>query len=491
MLQNSSVTKIGHPDRHDDKLTLCVDLDGTLVKSDCLWEAVLKLAKTQFFTLFLLPFWVLRGKAVFKDLVFRRAKLNPELLPYNDDVIAHIRMYREMGHRTVLATASPQFFAEEVAQYLQLFDEVKGSSPTENLSGKAKAKWLESEFGAKQYYYVGNSHADLPVWKSAKKAFVVTRSWTLISQVKKIAEFEVFLVKGSLLKQTIKAIRVHQWAKNLLLFIPLILAHKFSDLALYLECVIAFVSFSMVSSSVYLINDLLDLESDRHHPDNRLRPFAAGNLSIPYGLMLVPVLMTLGGILSLEVSGGFSTLLATYFVLTLSYSLYFKEIVLTDIFMLATLYSLRVYAGSVITGIALSNWLFIFSCSLFLSLALLKRCSEIMLLKIHNKTANPRRGYQLDDFEQLMAFGTSSGYLSVLVLALYIYSQQEEVFYTRPQVLWLICPFLLYWISRMWLKAHRGKMHSDPLVFAFKDKPSHFIMAMIAVAWLVAAGYLV
>jgi 4-hydroxybenzoate polyprenyltransferase len=238
------------------------------------------------------------------------------------------------------------------------------------------------------------------------------------------------------------------------------------------------------------VNDLLDLSSDRRHLDNRRRPFASGELPLIYGIFMAPILFLAGLVAALSFSPMFFAVVLGYFLLTSAYSLRLKEIVLADVLILACLYAWRVFAGAVAAEIKLTSWFLAFFGFLFFSLALVKRCSELILTQQHKGKPNARRGYRLDDVSQLESFGSASGYLAVLVLALYINAEMTAGTYVHPNALWLLCPMMLYWISRMWLVAHRGQMSSDPLVFSLKDRVSYMMIGGMAIIWLIASGTL-
>lgn len=300
---------------------------------------------------------------------------------------------------------------------------------------------------------------------------------------------ESLVPRRSLVVLVAKAVRVHQWAKNALIFAPLVFAHRLGETALVLQALLAFAAFTLVASSVYLVNDLLDLESDRRHPDNRRRPFASGELPLTYGYALTPLLLGGGLALAAFQSWAFFAVVAGYYGITLAYSLKLKRVVLADVMILAFLYAWRVFAGAVATGIDLTHWFLACFGFLFFSLALVKRCSELILTAKHGLAENARRGYLVSDLGQLVNIGTASGYIAVLVLALYISSDVGTKSYKHPELLWLVCPLLLYWVSRMWLMAHRGDMTSDPLVFSLKDKVSWGLVIVAAAIWSAASGY--
>lgn len=289
------------------------------------------------------------------------------------------------------------------------------------------------------------------------------------------------------LRSLLRALRVHQWAKNLLLFVPLVAAHRVLEPSRVVQALLAFVSFSLCASSVYVVNDLMDLEADRVHPSKRRRPFASGELPVRAGLWLAPLLLGAGAAVALALLPlPFAALLGAYFATTLAYSLYLKQVLMLDVLVLAGLYTVRIFGGSLAVGVPTSSWLFTFSMFLFLSLALVKRLSELRRLRLSQQAAAPRRGYRAEDYEQLGSLGVASGWLSVLVLALYITSREVTVLYRHPERLWLLCPLMLYWLGRVWLLAHRGEVDEDPLVFALKDKVSYGVGLLCAAVVVVA-----
>lgn len=473
------------------KLPLFVDLDGTLIKSDALIEGVFQLLRDNLFLVLLFPLWLLRGKVFFKYQIFSRTKLDASTLPYHEEFLHFLRDQKKLGRKLVLVTASHHDMAVDVSEYLGIFDDVMGSRKV-NLKGAAKARAIREYVGSQQYVYAGNAPVDLNVWQEAAAAIVVNAPQWLVTKVETRYKTEkVFPREKNALFLMLRAVRVHQWSKNILIFTPIALSHNLSKLPLIITSLLGFIAFSLVSSSVYLVNDLLDLESDRQHPDNKKRPFASGDLPLWYGFILMPLCFLAGFTTAWQLSEAFFWVLVQYFVITTVYSFHLKRIVIADILVLATLYTWRIYAGGIATHIAISAWLLTFSVFFFLSLALLKRCSELILMEAHKKSANKRRGYFIDDLPQLVSLGTSSGYISVLVFALYVNNEQGSGgLYPNPKILWAVCPFLLYWISRMWLKAHRGEMHTDPLVFALKDRVSYIMIGIGGIIWLIASGYL-
>ena len=279
----------------------------------------------------------------------------------------------------------------------------------------------------------------------------------------------------------VRQVRLYQWAKNALLFVPLLGAHQLANRNLLGRNILAFVSFGFVASSVYVLTDLRDLEADRRHPRKRLRPIASGALPLAVGRALVPALLVAGAILALQLPREFGLLLAGYWVATLGYSLGLKKRPILDVAILAGLYTVRIYAGSAATGVPVSEWLASFAMFLFLSLAFVKRAAELVAAE----KELPGRGYRPDDTGPVFTMGIASGYLAVLVLALYISSQDVRRLYAHPGWLWFLCPLVLYWVSDLWLRAHRNEVDDDPLVFALRTRSSWIILALaIATVWM-------
>lgn len=465
---------------------LVVDLDGTLVKTDSLIESFLALIQQNPFYLFLVLLWLLRGKAYLKQQISRRVALDVSLLPYNQEFLDYLKVQRSQGRQLVLATGADEQIARRVADYLKVFEAVLASDGSTNLSAQHKRDRLVSEFGEKGFDYAGNDRRDLVVWSAAHNAIVVG-SWrrfaTLEAQGVRIER--VFIGRERWLKPYLKALRPHQWLKNLLVFLPLIMAHRFLEVDLVAKTFLAFVAFCLSASSVYLLNDLVDLPADRHHPRKRKRPFAAGELSLFLGLISIPLLLGLSLLAGSFLPLPFLAMLVLYFLLNLGYSSYLKRVVLLDVIILAGLYTLRVMAGSASVMIWPSTWLLAFSTFLFLSLALLKRYAELVTMGSDPGVVHVR-GYQIMDKSLLASLGGGSGYVAVLVLVIYISSGIAEIHYTRHYLIWFLCPLLLYWISYVWLIAHRGGMHDDPVVFMVKDRISQIVILLGAVIFVLA-----
>lgn len=455
---------------------LVVDLDGTLIRTDLLVESVSQFL-IQHPLQFLKPLqWLLRGRAALKTELAQRIQLDPTSLPYNADVLDWLHVEKCNGRRLVLATASHRVLAEQVAQHLDLFEEVLATECKINFKSIAKAQVLVDRFGEGGFDYVGNDWSDLIVWDKAHTAHVVDASATLLRRAKIQGDVGKVFQSNMPSKATamIKAMRLHQWMKNLLVFVPLMAAHQYADASSDVLALMAFVVFSLMASSLYLLNDLVDVNDDRHHIRKCHRPFASGALSLIIGWLAWPVLMVMAMVLSLLFMPVlFSVSLGFYFILTLAYSLHLKQLAVVDVLILAALYTLRIIAGTLALNLAISFWLLLFSMFIFLSLALIKRYSELKIARDAGKAGALRgRGYESDDLELVSSLGGSAGFNAVLVLALYIQDIQTSHIYATPQIIWLACPILLFWISRAWLIAHRGFMHDDPIVFALKDKVS-------------------
>ena len=470
------------------KSPLCVDLDGTLIKSDLLWESLLALLKQNPLSIFQLPFWLLKGKAHLKHEIARRVTLDVTTLPYQQELVEFLSSERQSGRELALATASHVTFARAVGAHLGLFDDrVFGSDARVNLKGARKVALLVERYGARRFSYAGNSAADLPVWAQANEAIVVNARAGLVSRAQALTTVsQVFSEPVSWLRLLAKALRVHQWAKNVLVFIPVFASHQITDKMLLLQAGLAFLSFSFSASSVYILNDCLDLDSDRRHPRKKNRPFASGRLSIPFGILLALVCLLVGILLAFLLPPLFLLVLAGYLVLTTGYSLYLKQFVLMDVIVLAQLYTMRLYGGGAATGVVPSHWLLTFSLFLFLSLALVKRFTELRLMSQAEDNTLHGRGYWVTDQEHISSIGSASGLLAVLVLALYISSKEVLLLYSHSELLWLICPVMLYWISRVWMLAYRNRMDDDPVVFTVRDPKSYLIAAIIGVILFLA-----
>lgn len=464
-----------------DEPPLFVDLDGTLIKTDVLLESLLVMIRAQPWMVFLLPFWLLRGRAHLKAEIARRADLSADGLIYDERVIARLRDEHGRGRHLVLATASNHKYAEAVAAHVGVFGHVIASTPTANLKGKHKVDAILAYTRGEPFDYAGNEAADLPIWEKARRSICVDTPPAVVRVVRgyKGEIEELPRERKAKLKVLVKAVRAHQWLKNALVFVPIAAAHRIRDVDADLRVVAAFAAFSLCASSVYILNDLTDLRSDRLHPRKRRRPFAAGDLDLRTGLLMIPLLLGTSVAIALAfLPPLFLAVLGTYYACSMTYNFAAKERVVWDVIVLAGLYVLRVIAGAAAVPVELSFWLLAFSMFIFLSLALAKRYSEMFTMHKAGRSAAAGRGYHTDDMPVIQSMGVAAGYMAVLVMALYINSPENHALYHRPKALWGICPLLLFWMSRVWLKTHRGEMHDDPVVFAVRDPTSLMIGAM-------------
>lgn len=469
-------------------LPLVVDLDGTLLRSDLLYESATSCIAARPGRLLDLPRWLLRGRAYLKYRLAREARIDVTVLPYNSALLTWLKREKEQGRTLVLATASHRLLAQQVATHLGIFDEVMASDGARNLKGLAKRDALVARFGEGGFDYIGNEAADLPVWETARRAHLVNTSAAVEAQAK-LRENVVSVSHSTRMPHAwARALRLHQWVKNLLLFVPLLAGHHWNP-ALLIHGAIAFLLFGCCASSVYLLNDLIDLSDDRHHPYKRRRPLAAGALPIPCAVaaMLGLLALAFGGAYLLHLPA-FTCGLGAYYLLTLAYSLQLKRLMAGDVVVLTLLYTLRIIVGTFVFGTELTFWLLAFSLFIFLSLALVKRYTELHSARLLDKRTKTRgRAYYPDDLPMISALGAASGYIAVLVLALYIQDPATGTLYQYPKLIWLACPLLMFWISRIWLLAHRGRMHSDPILFAIRDRVSLFTGALFGfIFWLAA-----
>ncbi len=470
----------------DAGVPLCVDLDGTLTPVDTLHESLLSMARRAPAFMLRLPAWLVQGKAAFKQAVSKHAQIDASTLPLRQDLLDWLKVQRQDGRCLVLVTASTRSVAEAVAEQLKLFDEVIASDAHQNLAGERKRSALVARFGEKGFDYVGNEPKDRAVWRSSRQAIVVGNR-SLVDGARRVAAVSrVFPVQGPSLRLWLKAARLHQWVKNVLIFLPALLAHSIFKPEVLLQSGLAFLAYGLCASSVYLINDLLDLASDRRHPRKRLRPFASGALSARSGVLVALALLAAAIVIALEVGPRFCAVLAGYYAVTWAYSVRLKRAAIVDVMTLAGLYTLRIIAGAAATGIPPSFWLLAFAIFMFLSLGIVKRYTELYDASRAGTGGGHGRGYGAEDLGLLMSLGTAAGYCAVVVMALYINSSDSQLLYKHSRALWLICPLMLYWISRVWLLTSRGQMHDDPVVFAVRDRLSLANFALIGAVVLYA-----
>jgi len=456
-------------------LPIVVDLDKTLIETDMLYESIVEYIRNNPIRIFSILSWITEGKGAFKRKLAEKVQPEIETIPINLPFVKFLKQKKQKGHPIYLATATDEILARKVAnRFNGLFDDVMGSNGTINLKGPNKAVFLKKRF-PDGFIYAGDSKADLKVWKDASGIITVNMSNKTLAKARCINEpIAIFEPKYlTFIKPFLRVLRLHQWSKNALLFVPLILGFSYLNTSDVLNAITGFILISIAASATYIINDLTDLSADRKHPNKYRRPFASGELSLLCGLISAPILITLCLILAFFLSPVFFLILFSYTCLTLSYSFYLKTIILLDTFIIGILFTLRVLMGFALTELPFSGWLVSFSTFFFLALALAKRHAEIVRFAKKKKGPIPGRGYLSSDSPVTLSLGIASSLASIVILMLYM---TQEVFvqapYDNPDLLWA-CPILIFlWIQRIWLYSHRGELNDDPVIFAFKDKIS-------------------
>jgi 4-hydroxybenzoate polyprenyltransferase len=469
-----------------EKSVLCVDLDRTLINSDLLWESMARFIVRRPFGLLALVRMAMRGTAYLKGRLAEFVEIDVGQLSYKAPIVELVRSIRAEGTPTVLVTGASETHARRIAEHLQLFDAVFATSETTgNLTGAAKARLLVDRYGERGFAYIGDSIRDLAVWRHASRAIAVDAGLSVRGRLASLGvEYGHVRTRRVSLLPWARQLRVHQWIKNILVFIPMLAVAKDRDLAHFSASVLAFAAFCLLTGAIYIINDLSDLDADRAHPTKRFRPLAAGEIAIPHALMgavlLACVAFTLASLVNLLTVA----VLVVYLVMTTAYTVYFKRVLVADVLMLAGLYAVRVLAGCAAILARPSVWLLLFCVFAFFSLALMKRCAELIGL---DDVSRNGRGYRSEDKSILLMLGTTAGMASVLVFGLYVYHQSESAQYQAPELLWAVVPLLLFWMSRAWLLTNRGGMHMDPVVFALKDRASCVVAVLIAIIMIAAA----
>jgi 4-hydroxybenzoate polyprenyltransferase len=458
---------------------IAVDLDGSLIHTDMLYETFVRAVFKRPWCLFLIIPWLLRGRANLKMQLAALVDVDVTALPYNQDLITYLK--QQQPREIVLCTATNQLLADRIADHLGIFSGAIGSTETVNLTGEKKAAVLCDRYGGQNFSYVGNEKRDLKIWKHAASAIVVAKDHRLSNQIEKpcLVEFRCSAPKTTL-KTLAKALRIHQWVKNILLFVPLFTSHQFTDKSLVLTSVLAFITFGICASATYLINDLSDLDSDRNHWKKKFRPLAAGTLSIRKSIFIIGVALPISWALALFVSPYFLLALLLYFGVTLSYSFILKRLQTVDVITLASLYTLRIIAGGIAIAAPPSFWLLTFSMFLFLCLAIVKRISELLKTASNGEIRKlSGRGYYTSDIQIMNSLATSAGMLSILVFAMYLNSDEVVQLYRSPEILWLVCPIFSYWVVRILVMGSRGEIDEDPILFTLKDRRSWLAGALI------------
>ena len=471
-----------------DSTPIYVDLDGTLVHTDLLAESAVRFITRHPLRSPWLAVWLSHGKAHLKAELARRVDLDAASLPYNLPLIAHLREKAGQGVPVYLATAANEKYANAVAAHLGFFSGVLASDNTHSLSGARKLQAIREATGGR-FIYAGNDHVDMAIWEESAGAMVVNASPALQRCVKTngVPVVGTFDRPVPPRMARLRALRPHQWLKNLLVFLPILpIAASVAVAPMLAQAFLAFVAFSLCASAVYLINDLADLAPDRAHPRKRLRPFAAGHLPLQFGVVAAPLLLVAAALLALTLGPPFAVVLATYFVLTSAYTFGLKRYPLVDVLSLAMLYTLRVLGGAAAIMVVPSFWILAFSMFMFFSLALAKRYVELDAMREASRLGAMGRGYRTADMPALQTMGVASGYLAVLVVAFYINSPDVTARYGHVSILWGLCPLLMLWVSRVWLKAVRSEMNDDPLVFALKDKLSLLVTGAALLVLLAA-----
>ncbi len=469
---------------------LCVDMDGTLVKSDTFLDSLCVLLRIHPFSLLRIPGWLISGgKARVKGAIASISPLDATHLPYNQAVLHFLIEQHRLGRPIYLVTGADASLANRVAAHLGLFSGVmasngengsSGQTGSVNLTGSHKLAALQDRFPS--FDYIGNSRPDLPALSHSRHAYIAnpTLGLRMALKARNLPTAQRFVDQRSLVSTLFKAIRTHQWAKNVLLFLPLLLSHHVSLKAI-VAAIEAFFCFSFIASANYLINDLLDIENDRRHLKKRLRPFASGDLAVSSGLGMVLLLVAASCALLPQLPATFALWLLIYTTTTSAYSFYLKRVPLVDVLVLSGLYTVRMLAGSAATETFISPWLSGLAIFLFLSLAMVKRFSELASLRERGIANSHGRGYLVSDLEQIRAFGTASAYAAVVVFSLYISRPDVSALYRHSGRLWLIVPIMLYWLNRVWLLASRGELDEDPVVFAIRDPVSLMLAAGTAI----------
>ncbi len=472
----------------DSDTHLFVDLDGTLIRTDLLFESLLLLIRRNLLYLVVVPFWLLKGRAWLKHQIARRVKIDPASLPYSEEFLAWLTSQRERGRTMTLISASNQQYVSAVAEHVGLFDAAIGSDGNTNLKARNKLQRIEEIVQGKEFAYAGDTRADLPIWTGARQILLVNCGpWVIGRFENGPGEVLRFGSAAALFGPLLRAMRPHQWLKNTLLFVPLILSHQLTRPELLFASAIGFMSFCLCASSVYLLNDMLDLDNDRTHQTKCKRPFASGELALVAGFVTVPALLIGAFLVSLLLPADFRLVLLIYWLLTCLYSFALKRIFLLDVATLAVLYALRVTAGAEAMGVSITNFLIAFSLCLFLGLAMVKRVTELVNLRAGVAGAMSGRAYRKSHEPLLSVIGILASMMAVVVLVFYINAPATKGLYGTPLLLWLICPLLTVLLGRIWWLARAGRLHEDPVLFAIEDRFSQLIvLASGVLIWLAA-----
>ncbi|WP_373414940.1 UbiA family prenyltransferase [Ensifer aridi] len=475
-------------DCFDRQLPLVCDLDGTLIKSDSLHENLFDaLFHSPRQLLRTIPNWF-KGRAALKEALANVRSIEPQLLPYREQMLELIRRAQSAGRETYLVTAADQSIANDVISYLGSFDGAKGSNGSLNLKSRRKLQWLQESF-PEGFIYAGDSAADLPIWEAASGAVLVGNGVKFENQVRE-AGVKVRTLspeKRYPVKDWLSELRIHQWSKNLLIFLPLFLGRIVDDFHAVLKTTAGFLAFGLIVSATYIINDLADLEADRAHATKRFRAIAAGRISVISGFLACLFMLAAGIGMALLLDHQFALVVSVYLALTLAYSLRLKRVALLDVTVIGALFTLRVVMGQVLNGLAFSPWLLSFSAMFFISLALAKRHVEAMRACSVGKDVIEGRGYLPDDWPLTLGYGLASTSASIVIMLLFLALEPRVTqLYHNPAWLYVAPLGVSIWLQRIWLLSHRMELHDDPIVFALNDKTSWFVGALIASAFVMA-----
>jgi 4-hydroxybenzoate polyprenyltransferase/phosphoserine phosphatase len=473
------------PPVFDRQPPLVLDVDQTLVRSDLLLENMLAYLRGNPLRAFQLLGWLVQGRAVLKRRLAERVELDVMLLPINDDLADYAAHEKERGRRVYLATAMDELHAHVVAARFAFVDGVVGSDGVTNLKGHAKAEFLAARF-PDGFDYAGDSRADLPVWEVARRALVVNAPSWIENRLRRQGKPVLVFPRSNRLRALLHTARPHQWAKNLLVFVPALLSAQITDPAAVVACVVAFFALSMVASGTYLLNDLLDLPDDRAHWSKRNRPLASGRLPIVTALTAAALFVAGGLAAGAWIGSSALLVLLVYLATTLAYSFKLKRVPILDGFTLASLFTLRIALGIAATQVWASPWLLVFSMLLFGSLSYAKRYTEVTRAQARGAAPNAGRGYIGDDAPLLLGLGLATGVGSILMMVLFLIHDAFDRPYGNPQWLWTFPAALFLWNARIWLVAQRGELNDDPVVFAIKDRLSWVLAGMMMVAFAFA-----
>jgi len=464
----------------DSALPLCVGLDNVLVRTNTLHEQVLLLRKQPPLAVAaVLSALFFRGIAAFRHELARRVALRADLLPYNEKLLSYLQRESARGRRIILVTAADRIVAEAIAKHLGIFETVLAPDDAAGLDSRRRAEEITGYLGNGGFIYAGSSRSEGAIWDAASAVVAVNPTfWARRAMrhagLRVVAEFNDGFAPGD----AIRAIRAYQWLKNLLVFIPAFLSHNILNISKIVPGVIAFAALSATASAIYIFNDIFDLEADRQHPRKRRRPFASGSIPIAHGVLMALVLLGVALALSYKLPAAAKALILLYAVASALYTIRLKSLLFVDVVILSGLYTLRILFGGAASSIVISPWALAFSMFIFTSLAICKRLSELRSREVEKPILLPGRAYSQTDIVPLTALACSSGYLAMVVLALYLNSPEVLLLYRNPKIMWLLLPVLMYWIGRAIMLSNRGAMHDDPILFAIGDVPSWLVFFM-------------